>query len=62
MLTFLFSVDGGVAKNNFICQLLADLSNLPVRRMASTEMSSLGVTYVAGLSAGIHLPIQILKI
>lgn len=47
---FIFSVDGGVAKNDFICQLLADLSNIPVKRLVSTEMSAMGVAYVAGLS------------
>ncbi|XP_076257868.1 glycerol kinase 5 isoform X2 [Rhynchophorus ferrugineus] len=44
-------VDGGVSRNNFICQLLADLIQLPVKRL-SAEMAALGVAFVAGLSSG----------
>lgn len=46
-----FRLDGGVSRNNFICQLLADLTQLPVKRL-SAEMAALGVAFVAGLSCG----------
>lgn len=46
-------VDGGVSKNNFVLQLLADLTGLEVERATSTEMSILGVTFLAGLQCGI---------
>lgn len=42
-------IDGGVSKNDFICQMLADLTNLTIKRMSS-EMATVGVAYVAGLS------------
>ncbi|KAJ8972247.1 hypothetical protein NQ317_011072 [Molorchus minor] len=44
-------INGGVAKNDFICHMLADLTNLVVERQTS-EMSVLGVTFLAGLSCG----------
>ena len=46
-------VDGGVSTNNFVLQLLADLTGLQVERATTTEMSILGVTYLAGLQCGI---------
>ncbi|XP_076283866.1 glycerol kinase 5 isoform X3 [Lasioglossum baleicum] len=46
-------VDGGVSKNNFVLQLLADLTGLDVERATSTEMSILGVTFLAGLQCGV---------
>ncbi|XP_076173094.1 glycerol kinase 5 isoform X2 [Ptiloglossa arizonensis] len=46
-------VDGGVSTNNFVLQLLADLTGLDVERATSTEMSILGVTFLAGLQCGI---------
>lgn len=45
-------VDGGVSKNDFICQLLADMTSVPVERGQSTEMSVLGAAYFAGLHSG----------
>ncbi|XP_076238724.1 glycerol kinase 5 isoform X2 [Calliopsis andreniformis] len=46
-------VDGGVSTNNFVLQLLADLTGLEVERATSTEMSLLGVAFIAGLQYGI---------
>ncbi|CAG9765843.1 unnamed protein product [Ceutorhynchus assimilis] len=43
--------DGGVSKNDFICQLLANLTNLNVKR-SKFEMATLGVAYFAGQSCG----------
>ena len=42
----LLRVDGGVSKNNFICQTLADLCQITVERSKDTENTSLGVAYV----------------
>uniref|UniRef100_A0AAU8HQE8 Glycerol kinase 5 n=1 Tax=Glenea cantor TaxID=983541 RepID=A0AAU8HQE8_9CUCU len=45
-------IDGGVSRNNFICQMLADLTGLAVERQSS-EMSVLGVAFLAGITCGI---------
>nr|CAD7439504.1 unnamed protein product [Timema bartmani] len=45
----LIRVDGGVTHNDFVCQLLADLIEIKVERPTSTEMSVLGVGFLAGL-------------
>lgn len=47
------SVDGGVSKNDFICQLLADLTKLKVERAFDSELSALGAGFLAGLRIGI---------
>jgi glycerol kinase len=46
-------VDGGMVKNDWFCQRLADLTGLPVDRPKVTETTALGAAYLAGLSAGI---------
>lgn len=46
-------MDGGVSRNDFVCQLLADLSGLPVERCTNTEMSAMGAAYLAGQAAGV---------
>jgi putative glycerol kinase 5 len=46
-------VDGGVAKNDFVCQTLADLTGIIVERLDSTEMSVLGVGFLAGIKTGV---------
>ena len=45
-------VDGGVAKNDFILQQIADLTSLPVVRGRNVEMSAWGVASLAGLVVG----------
>lgn len=52
ILFFSFRVDGGLSENNFICQLLADLTDLPIIRLYMPDIAVLGVSYVAGLSCG----------
>lgn len=49
-----FRVDGGVSKNDFIMQSLADSTGLEVERPVSVEMSILGVAFLAGLQYGMH--------
>ena len=46
-------VDGGMVRNDWFCQRLADLTGLPVDRPQVTETTALGAAYLAGLSAGI---------
>ena len=46
-------VDGGMVRNDWFCQRLADLTGLPVERPQVTETTALGAAYLAGLSAGI---------
>lgn len=46
-------VDGGMVKNDWFCQRLADLTGLPVERPMVTETTALGAAYLAGLGAGL---------
>ncbi|RVE52718.1 hypothetical protein evm_002591 [Chilo suppressalis] len=46
-------LDGGVSNNDFIAQLVADLTDLRVERPLDVEMSSLGCAYIVGLQLGI---------
>jgi glycerol kinase len=46
-------VDGGMVKNDWFCQRLADLTGLPVERPKITETTALGAAYLAGLAAGV---------
>jgi glycerol kinase len=46
-------VDGGMVRNDWFCQRLADLTGLPVERPQITETTALGAAYLAGLSAGL---------
>ena len=45
-------VDGGAARNGFLCQFQADILGLPVERPATTESTALGAAYLAGLATG----------
>ena len=45
-------VDGGMVKNDWFCQRLADLTGLVVDRPKVTETTALGAAYLAGLAAG----------
>jgi glycerol kinase len=46
-------VDGGMAKNSWQMQFLADILNRPVQRPTTTETSALGAASLAALQAGI---------
>ena len=41
-------VDGGMVRNDWFCQRLADLTGLPVDRPVVTETTALGAAYLAG--------------
>lgn len=45
-------VDGGAARNDFLCQFQADVLGFPVERPATTESTALGAAYLAGLAVG----------
>jgi glycerol kinase len=45
-------VDGGAARDDFLLQLQADLSGLPVARPRILETTALGVAALAGLAVG----------
>ena len=45
-------VDGGAARNDFLCQFQADILGIPVERPAATESTALGAAYLAGFATG----------
>ena len=45
-------VDGGAARNDFLCQFQADILGIAVERPAATESTALGTAYLAGLATG----------
>lgn len=45
-------VDGGVVASDFLMQFQSDLMNIPVQRPNITELTALGVGFLAGLSVG----------
>ena len=45
-------VDGGAARNDFLCQFQADILGIPVERTAAAESTALGAAYLAGLATG----------
>ena len=47
-------VDGGMVRNDWFCQRLADLTGLPVDRPKVTETTALGAAYLAALGAGLR--------
>ena len=47
-------VDGGMVANDWVCQFLADMLDLPVERPEMTETTALGAAYLAGLETGLY--------
>ncbi|HEX6114021.1 MAG TPA: glycerol kinase GlpK [Geminicoccaceae bacterium] len=47
-------VDGGMVANDWVCQFLADILDLPVERPAVTETTALGAAFLAGLEVGLY--------
>jgi glycerol kinase len=45
-------VDGGAARNGFLCQFQSDILGLPVVRPTTEETTALGCAYAAGLAVG----------
>lgn len=51
--SLLCRVNGGVCNNNFVVQLMSDLTNQVIDRSRQTEhMTSLGTAFFAGLAMG----------
>jgi glycerol kinase len=46
-------VDGGMVRNDWFCQRLADLTGLPVERPCVVETTAMGAAYLAGLAIGL---------
>ncbi|CAH0499220.1 MULTISPECIES: glycerol kinase GlpK [Sphingomonadaceae] len=46
-------VDGGMAANDWLCQFLADMLNVPVERPRHLETTALGAAFHAGLATGV---------
>jgi len=46
-------IDGGMAANDWLCQFLADMLRVPVKRPAYLETTALGAAFHAGLATGI---------
>lgn len=47
-------VDGGMVKNDWLSQYLANILNIAVERPRQTETTALGAAYLAGLQAGVY--------
>jgi len=47
-------VDGGMVANDWVCQFLADMLDLPVERPEIIETTALGAAYLAGLETGLY--------
>ena len=47
-------VDGGMVANDWFCQALSDVCDLPVERPAVLETTALGAAYLAGSRAGVY--------
>ncbi len=48
-------VDGGMVVNDWLCQFLADILDMPVHRPAIVETTALGAATLAGLGAGLRV-------
>lgn len=49
---YLLRADGGASKSVFLMQFLADILGIPIQVPTITEMTALGVCYLAGLGIG----------
>lgn len=45
-------IDGGMVKNDWLCEFLADMLDVPVERPKEIETTALGVAFLAGLQIG----------
>jgi glycerol kinase len=46
-------VDGGMAANDWFCQFLANMLNVPVERPTELESTARGAAFLAGLATGV---------
>ncbi|TVO70469.1 glycerol kinase GlpK [Sedimenticola selenatireducens] len=47
-------VDGGMVRNDWLCQFLTDILEITVQRPMQTETTALGAAYLAGLQCGVY--------
>lgn len=52
------SVDGGLTRNPYFCQFLADVLQRPIEVSCDAELTSLGLAMLAAESAGLPLQVQ----
>lgn len=57
----LLRVDGGMVGNNWVCQFLTDVLDVPVQRPKIRETTALGAAYLAGLQVGVYDSLQTLS-
>lgn len=46
-------VDGGIANNDFVLELMSSLTGQTLDRPSQTDMSALGAAFLAGLASGV---------
>ena len=46
-------VDGGMSANDWLCQFLADILEIPVERPTNLETTALGAAFLAGMGVGL---------
>lgn len=46
-------IDGGMTANDWLCQFLADILELPIERPKNLETTALGAAFLAGLATGV---------
>lgn len=46
-------IDGGMAANDWLCQFLADILQVPIERPQNLETTALGAAFLAGLATGL---------
>jgi glycerol kinase len=51
-------VDGGMTANTWLCQFLADISQLQVQRPQNQETTAAGAAFLAGLAIGVWSDLQ----
>jgi len=49
----LLRIDGGMARNDWLAQFLADLLEVPIERPGNHEATAMGAAYLAGLCTGL---------
>jgi len=54
-------IDGGMAANDWLCQFLADILEVPVERPQNLETTALGAAFLTGLSTGLWADLDALS-
>ena len=54
-------LDGGMAGNDWLCQFLADILEVPVERPDNLEITAAGAAFLAGLATGVWTDLQALS-